>query len=123
MAKGNEIGTFSHRSTSATLLPGPGGGLITQVNFEGEATSFGTVAITATFVGGNSGTFSAAGRAYLENGDFLTGIADNGSFESVGPNRWKTSSIWRISNGSALLSEGEIDLASRAWSGKNYEWN
>ena len=92
MAKGNEIGTFSHRSTSATLLPGPGGGLITQVNFEGEATSFGTV-------------------------------ADNGSFESVGPNRWKTSSIWRISNGSALLSEGEIDLASRAWSGKNYEWN
>ncbi len=122
MAKGKSLGEFSHKSTSVTLLPGPAGSTISQVNFEGTATGFGTVAITPSFVGGKAGTFSANGAAYLENGDLLTG-STTGTFESTGVHRWKTSSIWQISDGTALLSEGEIDLASRAWKGENFEWN
>lgn len=105
-----------------TLLPGPAGSTISQVNFEGTATGFGTVAITASFVGGKTGTLSANGVAYLENGDLLTGAAA-GTFESNGVHRWKTTAIWHISDGSALLNEGEIDLASRTWKGENFEWN
>lgn len=122
MAKGTSLGEFSQQSTSATYLPGPGGSTLTQVNFEGTARGFGTIGVTATFVGAKAGTFSANGAAYLENGDLLTGAA-TGSFESSGANRWRTSCIWRISDGSALLSEGEIDLASRTWKGENFEWN
>lgn len=122
MAKGAEIGTFSFKSTSITLYPGPAASLVTEANFEGEATTFGTVALTMTFVGGNNGTTSGAGRGFLEDGSFLTGVSE-GSFDSIAPNRWKTRTLWRLSNGAEVLSEGEIDLASRAWTGKNYEWN
>lgn len=122
MAKGKSLGEFSHTSTSATLLPGPAGSTIVQVNYEGVATGFGTVALTVAFVGAKSGTLSGLGAAWLDNGDNITGSA-TGTFESVGVNRWSTSSIWRLSDGSALLSEGEIDLASRSWKGQNYEWN
>jgi len=122
MAKGKSLGAFSHTSTGVTLLAGPAGSTVIQGNYEGTATGFGTVAITAAFVGGKSGTFSAIGAAFQDNGDQLTGTA-TGTYESVGVNRWSTNSVWRISDGSALLSEGEIDLASRSWKGENFEWN
>jgi len=122
MAKGKSLGEFSHKSTSATYLPGPAGSVLTQVNFEGTATGFGTVGCTATFVGANAGTFGFNGAAYLDNGDLLTG-SGTGRFESNGANRWKTSVVIQVSDGSALLSEGEIDLASRTWKGENFEWN
>ena len=122
MAKGKSLGEFAHTSTSATVHEGRAGSIVLQVNYEGTATGFGTVAITAEFVGRKSGTFSATGAAWLDNGDQLSGRT-SGTFDSVGVNRWTTSSIWHISDGSALLSEGEIDLASRTWKGQNFEWN
>jgi hypothetical protein len=95
MAKGKEIGAFSPR----------------------------TVVCTATFLGGggDSGTFSFTGRAYLDNGDFVTGTAA-GTYECAGVNRWKTRAVVHLSDGADVLSEGEIDLAARTWSGKSYEW-
>jgi hypothetical protein len=121
MAKGKEIGEFSHRFTSVTWLPGPAGSTLAQVNWEGTATGFGTVLSTTTFTHGKSGTFSFNGAAFLENGDMLTGVA-NGGFESIGVNRWKTTAVVHVSDGSKLGSEGEIDLAKRTWSGKLFEW-
>jgi hypothetical protein len=122
MAKGNELGVFSSTSTSATYLPGPGGGTLTQVNFEGTGTGFGTIGGTATFAGGGKGgTLSYCGAAYLDNGDQVTG-AGTGTYESVGAHRWRTQLIVHISDGSAVLSEGEIDLATRTWSGKLFDW-
>jgi len=122
MAKGNEVAQFSMKSTSATFSPGPAGSTVTQVNFEGTATGgFGTVAGTGSFVGGKSGSFSYCGVAYQENGDQLT--ADGaGTFESTGTHHWHTQGVLKLSDGSAMLSEGEIDLADRSWTGKVYEW-
>ena len=122
MAKGKELGVFSSKSTSLTYLPGPAGSTLVQANFEGTATGFGTIGGTATFVGGKSGTFSYYGAAYLDNGDQLNG-SGAGTYESVGANRWRTQFVVHVSDGSALLSEGEIDLATRTWSGKLFEWS
>jgi hypothetical protein len=124
MTKGNELATYSMKSTSATFLPGPAGSTITQVNFEGTATGgYGTVAGTGSFVGGaKGGSMSWCGVAYLENGDQLTS-AGSGSYESTGTHHWRTESVIHLSDGSAMLSEGEIDLADRSWNGKVYNWN
>lgn len=123
MAKGKSLGEFSFASTGVTVLPGPAGGPVLQVNYEGTATGFGTVAITASFTGINSGTFRADGVSFQERGDVLSGDTTNGRFDNAGVNRWRTSSIWHISDGGVLLSEGEIDLAERSWKGENFEWN
>ncbi len=84
-------------------------------------TGFGAVFSTTTSVGGaKSGTFSECGTAYLDNRDRLTGIGQ-GTYESIGKNRWKTADIVQISDGRRLAKEGEVDLASRSWKGTVYE--
>ena len=121
MAKGKEVGEFSHKWTSITLLPGPAGSILNQANVEGTATGYGTVHGTATFVGGKSGTFSAVWAAFLDSGDQLSGIS-KGSYESVGKHVWRTQEIVEVSDGSRVYDEGEIDLAGHSWKGKLYEW-
>lgn len=110
-------------TTSLTFMPGPAGSTLVQGNYEGTATGgFGTVAGTSTFVGGKSGTFEYCGMAWLDDGSELA-IAGPGSFESTGKHHWKTHAILQVSDGRAMLSEGEIDLASRKWTGTVSEWN
>ncbi|MFI4974873.1 MAG: hypothetical protein ACHP84_10075 [Caulobacterales bacterium] len=121
MPKGNELGVFSAQSTSVTYLPGPAGSTLVQANFEGTGTGFGTIGGTATFVGGKSGTLSWDGGAYLDNGDQVSGHGA-GTYESVGTHRWRIQLITQISDGSAVMSDGELDLATRTWSGKLFEW-
>ncbi|MGH7966498.1 MAG: hypothetical protein ACRERD_32510 [Candidatus Binatia bacterium] len=122
MATGKELGEFSFKVTSMTLIPGPGASVLTQANFEGTATSFGTAARTATFVtaGAKSGTYSVYGVAYLDNGASGTGIGQ-GTFESSGHHKWRTQEFIPISDGRTLDMRGEIDLAARSWTGKMFE--
>lgn len=95
--------------------------MLIQSNWEGPVTGFGTVVGTMTGVGApKSGSFGYHGVAYLDNGDGLTG-SGSGTRESVGKHRWRTQMIVQISDGRALISEGEIDLASRSWNGKLFE--
>jgi hypothetical protein len=119
MSKGKELGVFSAQGTSVTYLPGPA----VQANFEGTGTGFGTIGGTATFVGGGkSGTLSYNGAAYLDNGDQVTG-SGSGTYESSGSHRWRIQLVTQVSDGSAVMSDGELDLATRTWSGKLFEWN
>jgi hypothetical protein len=74
VASGKQIGEFSFKAITITNSPGPAGSLLTQVNWEGPATGFGTVFSTVTYVGGKSGTFSECAIAYLDNGDESPGI-------------------------------------------------
>jgi hypothetical protein len=123
MAKGKELADFSMNLTTITFSPGPGGSVLNEGNFEGTATGgFGTVAGTATFVGGKSGTFSYCGTAWLDSGDELTSTG-SGSYESSGKHHWQTQGVLQLSDGSTVVSEGEIDLAERSWTGKVSEWN
>jgi len=120
MAAGKQIAEYSMKFTSLTYSPGPGGSTVIQGNCEGTASGFGTVQGTGTFVGGKSGTFSYCGASYLDNGD-LVAADGSGGFESIGKHRWHTQGFLQLSDGRAVVSEGEIDLATRSWNGKLFE--
>ena len=122
MAAGKGLGEFSLKATSLTLTPGPGGSVLVQGNFEGPSTNFGTILRTATFasVGAKSGTYSVCAAAYPENGDTLTGTGQ-GTFESIGRHRWRVQELFHVSDGRPMEVEGEIDLATRTWTGKIFE--
>ena len=118
---GKVIGEFSFKAITSTYSPGPAGSVLDQVNWEGMAAGFGTVFGTTTFVGGSkSGTFSACWVAYLDNGEQVSGIG-SGTYESSGKHRWRTRHVIHISDGASIVNEGEIDLATRSWTGKNFE--
>lgn len=122
MAMGKEIGEMSLKSTGMTLMPGPGNCTLVQVNFEGPSPQYGVVTRTATFAtaGAKKGTFSACGAAYLANGDCLTGTGQ-GSFESIGIHKWKTTEVFTFSDGSTVIFEAVLDFAERSCIGKVFE--
>jgi hypothetical protein len=118
MATGKALGEFSLKAITATYSPGPAGGVLSQVNWEGTATGFGTVFGTATFGGGpKGGSYSLCTEAFMDNGDIMTGIGQ-GTFETVGKHRWRTEGFMQLSDGRRVAGEGEIDLAARSWKGK-----
>jgi|SRR5579863_9587982 len=111
------IGEFSMKMVTMATEAGPGGSILSHVNFEGTATGFGAVYETATFIGGvKDGTFSIVGQAFLENGDAISGVG-RGTYESKGKHRWSTTNIWDLSDGRRIANTGEIDLAARSWKG------
>ena len=122
MATGKPIGEFSLKTTSLTFTPGPGGSTLVSVNFEGTATGLGAVAGTATFVsaGMKSATYSWCGVAYLDNGDSITNNTQ-GTVESIGSHKWRTQAFGHFSDGRGMSVEGEIDFATRSWTGKLFE--
>ena len=120
MAEGKSAGEYSLKFTSLTITPGPAGSVITQGNCEGTATGLGTILGTGTFVGGKSGTWSWCSQAYLDNGDQIS-AGGSGTYESSGKHRWRTMGFHPQSDGRELISEGEIDLAKRSWTGKLFE--
>jgi hypothetical protein len=118
MATGKALGEFSLKAITATYSPGPAGGVLSQVNWEGTATGFGTVFGTATFGGGpKGGSYSLCTEAFMDNGDIMTGIGQ-GTFETVGKHRWRTEGFMQLSDGRRIAGDGEIDLAARSWKGK-----
>jgi len=112
------LGEFSLKAITATYSPGPARGVLSQVNWEGTATGFGTVFGTATFGGGpKGGSYSLCTEAFMDNRDIMTGIGQ-GTFEAVGKHRWRTEGFMQLSDGRRIAGDGEIDLAARSWKGK-----
>jgi len=126
MALKKPIGDFSFTSRGVTVSgPDIAGGGSLKVDYEGTATGYGFVASTMTFhvpePGAKSGTVSANNVAWLDNGDSMSGAA-TGVFNSSGVNTWRVRSLVVISDGTILLSDGEISLAERTYKGKMYAW-
>ena len=121
MAQGKQIGAWSCKFTSFTLTPGPAGSILTQGNYEGPTTGevAGTALGTATFVGGKSGTYSMCVSLYLDDGNELSATGA-GTYESTGKHHWATQGAAQLSDGRAYTLTGEIDLASRSWTGKSF---
>ena len=124
MALGKVITEFTLKMTSLTFTVGSGESLDVQGNLDGTATGLGAVLGTATFgnAGEKSGTWKFCGAAYLENGDSITGIA-HGTHESSGVHKWRTRGVERLSDGRTVALEGEVDLATRSWTGQLIEWS
>lgn len=121
MAAGKPIGEFSFKATAFTFTPGPAGSVLGQMHCEGTGTGFGTVLGTFSTVspGQKSGTWSWCAVAYLDNGDSVTGNGQE-TFQS-GLNHWRTQGIIQISDGRTIALEGELDLATRSWTGQLFE--
>lgn len=126
MALSDPIGEFSYTSRGLTVSgPDSSGGGSLQVNYEGTATGYGFVASTITFnvaeAGAKNGTISANYVAWLENGEGMS-ASGTGVFESSGVNTWRVRSYVTVSDGTVILSEGEVSLAERTFIGKMYAW-
>jgi len=126
MAFSDPIGEFEFTSRGVTVSePSSGGGGSLQVDYEGPATGYGFVASTMTFTvqepGAKGGTVSANNVAWLENGDSMSAVA-SGVFSESGTNTWRVRAMVIVSDGTVLLSEGEVSLAERTYKGKMYAW-
>jgi hypothetical protein len=64
--------------------------------------------------------FSWCGSSFLDNGE-QNSHTGPGTYESSGKHHWRTQLFVEVSDGRALVSEGEIDLATRSWNGKLFE--
>ena len=114
---GKAIGEFSFKAITATYSPGPAGGVLNQVNWEGTASGFGAVFGTATFAGGGKGgTYASSGEAFMDDGSVLTG-GGPGTVESTGkplanegihgPLRWAESRHRRRDRPGLAVVEGD----------------
>jgi hypothetical protein len=121
MALGKEIGDFSFKITS-TSYEGDAG---VRIDVDGTATNFGTVLGSIAISGepgAQSGSASWRGQGFLDNGEVVTGRGE-GTWEALGQHKWRTRMIISVSDGQTLASDGQLDLASRSFTGKNLEWS
>lgn len=125
MAISEPVGEFSLTSTGVTVIANPSGGGSNQVNVEGTATGYGTVVGTLTFqtdapdAAGGSCTW--AGQGYLEDGTSVGG-AGQGVFTALGNHKWRVRLLMQISNGTLLVTDGEMSLDGRSYQGQICEW-
>jgi hypothetical protein len=59
--------------------------------------------------------------AWLENGESMSAVG-TGVFNSSGVNTWRVRSFVTVSDGTVILSDGEVSLAERTYKGKMYAW-
>jgi hypothetical protein len=122
----DSVGEFEFTSKGLTVSdPSSSGGGSLQVDYEGTADGYGFVASTMTFTvpesGAKGGTVSANNIAWLESGESLSGVS-RGVFAESGTNTWRVRAMVVVSDGTVLLSEGEVSLAERTYKGKMYAW-
>jgi hypothetical protein len=126
MALSDPIGEFEFSSRGLTVSdPSSSGGGSITVDYEGTATGYGVVASSMTFTvqeaGAKSGRVSANNIAWLENGDSMSGVS-SGVFSASGTNTWRVRAMIIVSDGTVLLSEGEVSLAEQTYKGNLYAW-
>ena len=125
MSVGKEAGEFSFTSTGVTASSTPDGGASSQVNVEGTATGFGAVIGTLTLyaaeAGANGGFVTWAGTGYQDSGE-TNGGQGRGVFEKSGTHKWRVRLVIQITDGPLLLTDGEISLEGRSYSGTIHQW-
>jgi len=109
--------TALYKITSVVLSPGPANSVLAQVNFEGTAQGIGKILATETFVVGKSTTYSQCAVVYSDNGDILT-YTTQGTYDSIGPFKWRRKGFGRLSDGRTLAVGGEMDLIARTFTSK-----
>ncbi len=126
MALGKEIGQFSLKMVLNRILEINGESSTSEISWEGEVSGgelAGTVMVTGESTGTNEGgSFSIRGVGFLASGGTIRGEG-SGTYELTGPARWKTRGLDRLTSGQVIATEGEVDLSTRTWSGKIFEWS
>ena len=95
-------------------------------HWEGTATGFGavfgtlTVDLSSDDIAATSGTCRWVAVGFLPDGGRDGGTAEGNWTQHAGRNAWSLSLTGSSASGQKIRSEGEIDLASRSWTGKMY---
>ena len=120
------IGEFSLRHIGNTYGTNSAGDMTSSVNFQGEASGFGTV--WGTLISSNplsetnatSGEVQWVGEAFLEDGSVLGGIGKGTWVKPENEHRWNLVMNIDLSDGEKQRSEGSIDLETLIFTGKIY---
>jgi hypothetical protein len=124
MPIGKEIGSFSLTSTSMTKGVDSTGNHTFVMNMEGQVSGGwnGTVLATiiATTADINTGSYTISVAVYLDDGEVLTG-SGCGIIRSLGGHKWRLNGVDLISDGTCIASEGDLELATRTYSGNVFE--
>ena len=121
MSIGKEIGDFSLKSTSTGYAEEGG---VVKIDLDGTATGYGTVLGTLHLrgePGTKRGSCSWRGQGFLDDGETVVG-AGEGSWEEIGKHEWRIRLVVSTSDGGTHASDGRLNLASRALTGKMLEW-
>ena len=118
------LGEFAHRHTGNSYTPREGGGLVVNSSWEGAATGYGTVFGSLIFDvedGATGGAVQWVGQAYPPDSDFTNGNGTGTWAQVEGAHRWTISiPVIVVSNGDRIRCEGEVDLATRTFTGQMY---
>ena len=127
MPIGNELGSFSLKSTSINYSPADGGTEIVDMNMEGSIEGpNGNLTVLGTLTGrpnadAQSGTYTWLGREFAVDG--ATRIATGGGFFiNNGAGTWALRGHILFSDGTGGAVEGQLNLADRSLIGKLCEW-
>ncbi len=121
-----EVGEFSLESRGVTVSePNCSGGGTVTVDYQGTATGYGVIASTVAFTvkeaGAKEGTTTANTVAWMENGDSVAS-SGGGVFTTTGLQTWRVRATSFVSDGTVLITDGEVSLAERTYKGKIYLW-
>ncbi len=121
MAFGKQIGDYSLTSRGMTIVDD----MVFTENWEGTANLDGAAATVIATLEANGdesgGEFDLRASAFMANGNVLRAHT-HGTYEPNGGLKWRTRTIDRMSDGRTAAGEGEVDLATRTWTGKLFEW-
>ena len=93
-------------------------------SWEGAATGYGTVFGSLIFDvvdGGTGGSVQWVGQAFPPDTDFLNANGSGTWAQVEGAHRWTISiPVIAVSNGDRVRCEGQVDLATRTFTGQMY---
>ncbi|MFT4560472.1 MAG: hypothetical protein ACI9BW_000206 [Gammaproteobacteria bacterium] len=121
-----EIAKFTTKSTSIEVSQQPGGALSFTLNLEGSVTGAfeGAILMTihATSSDLKSGSYTHVVAGYLSDGS-TTSVSGGGTLQSVGGggHKWRLRGSDITADGLTVVTDGEMDLATRTYVGTIYE--
>ena len=120
------IGEYNFKNTGIVLSKTADGQIQEIVSYEGTATDFGSVFGSLIFTmplaeaGANSGPCSWVGRAILDDGTLVGGLAE-GTWERIGNElRANVSLVHEVSDGQKIRTEGVLDHKEHTFNGQMY---
>lgn len=122
MPLGKQIGAYEGKSTSINVVS-LGDQDVVEATYEGTTTGdlAGPWIGTATYSGTDEeGEVHFAGIGWPEPSGERVKFEGSGLYKRIATNRWQTRVALRSSQGDQMVSEGQVELATRSWVGDLY---
>ena len=122
----DSLGNFKFDMKLNTYSKAADGTIVVEVHFEGEVdgfgVAFGTLNVPLPEGSAKGGSCTWTGQAFPPDRPWVVGSGEGTWAQVEDLNRWKLIfPVLKISDGSQVRSEGEIDLAKRTYSGQIFD--